>query len=180
MERPDTLRYHPALAALHWLLAALIGIALAIGFFVLAPMANDAPEKLAVLRWHMVAGIAILVLMLIRFAVRWATRRPAPASTGSPLLDRLAPAMHYALYAVVILMAASGIGIAVQAGLPDIVFRGSGAPLPETFAAFRPRAAHGVLAWLLVALVALHVAAAAFHQLVRRDRLLSRMRLARP
>ena len=87
--------------------------------------------------------------------------------------------MHYALYVAVILMAASGIGIAVQAGLADIVFRGSGAPLPETFAAFRPRTVHGVLAWVLVALVGLHVAAALFHQLVRHDRLLSRMGFAR-
>ena len=175
--QPD--RYHPALAALHWLLALLIGLSLVMGFAVLSNLPNSSPDKLLALRAHMIGGIAILVLMVIRFAVRLATRRPPPASTGSPLVDRLAPAMHYALYAVAILMAVSGIGIAVQAGLPDIVFRGSGAPLPETFTGLRPRAAHGVLAWLLVALVALHVAAAAFHQLVRRDRLLSRMRLAR-
>lgn len=172
-------RYHPALVTLHWLLAALIVFSLAMGFLVLARMPNSSPDKLFALAGHMIGGFAILALMLVRFAVRLATRRPPPATTGSPLLDRLAPVMHYALYAVVVLMAASGIGIAVQAGLPDIVFRGSGAPLPETFAAFRPRAVHGVLAWVLVALVGLHVAAAAFHQLVRHDGLLSRMRFAK-
>ena len=172
-------RYHPALVALHWLLAALIAFSLVMGFFVLARMPNSSPDKLFALRGHMIAGIAILVLMLARFAVRLGTRRPPPVTTGYAFPDRLAPLMHYALYGVVVLMAASGIGLALQAGLPDIVFRGSGVPLPESFAGFRPRKAHGFLAWLLLALVGLHVAAAGFHQLVRRDGLLSRMRFAR-
>lgn len=174
-----TNRYHPALITLHWLLAALVGFSLVMGFFVLAPTPNASPGKLFALRGHMIVGIAILVLMMVRFAVRLGTRRPPAVTTGSPLLDRLARLMHYTLYGAVMLMAVSGIGLAVQAGLPDIVFRGSGAPLPETFTAFRPRAVHGVLAWLLVALVGLHVAAAGFHQLVLRDRLLSRMRIAK-
>lgn len=173
-------RYHPALVALHWLLALLIGFSLVMGFAALTRISNADPQKLFALRGHMIAGIAILALMLVRFAVRLATRRPPPASTGNALLDRLAAAMHYTLYGVVVLMAASGIALARQAGLPDIVFGRSGAPLPESFAIFTPRAVHGLLAWLLVALIALHVAAAAFHQLVRRDRLLSRMRLAKP
>ena len=173
-------RYHPLLVSLHWLLAVLIVFSLAMGFAVLTNIPNVSPDKIFALRGHMIAGIAILVLMLVRLAARLGTRRPAPVSTGNALLDRLAPAMHYALYGVVLLMAASGIGLAVQADLPGIVFGGSGARLPESFAAFRPRAVHGVLAWLLLALVGLHVAAAAFHQFVLRDGLLSRMRLARP
>jgi cytochrome b561 len=172
-------RYHPALVALHWLLAALIAFSLVMGFFVLARMPNSSPDKLFALRGHMIAGIAILVLMLIRFGVRLGTRRPPPVPTGNPFFDRLAPLMHYTLYGAVALMAASGIALARQAGLPDIVFRGSGAPLPETFAAFGPRAVHGFLAWLLVGLVGLHLAAAGLHQLVLRDRLLSRMGIAK-
>jgi cytochrome b561 len=72
-------------------------------------------------------------------------------------------------------MAASGIATAVQAGLPGIVFGGSGAPLPESFGIYRPRVVHGVIAKLLVALAAVHVLAALYHQFVRKDSLLSRM-----
>lgn len=179
MVEPTALRYHPALVALHWLLAVLIGLSLVVGFLVLAPMANSAPAKLFVLRAHMVAGLVIFALMVVRLAVRLRTRRPAPVANGSPLLDGLARAMHYTLYAVVVLMASSGIALALQAGLPDIVFRGSGTPLPESFESFRPHAVHGFLAWLLVVLIGLHFAAAGFHQLVLRDRLLSRMGFAR-
>ncbi|MBI5443905.1 MAG: cytochrome b/b6 domain-containing protein, partial [Deltaproteobacteria bacterium] len=67
------------------------------------------------------------------------------------------------------------IAMALQAGLPAIVFGGSGAPLPETFAIYAPRPAHGALGSLLTALVILHVAAALYHQFVRKDNLLSRM-----
>lgn len=75
-------------------------------------------------------------------------------------------------------MAASGIVLALQAGLPGIVFGGDGS-LPESFAGFRPRAAHGVLSRLLLALIALHVIAALYHRFVRRDGLLGRMSFSR-
>ena len=69
--------------------------------------------------------------------------------------------------------------IALATGLPDIVFRGSGAPLPETFAGIAPRTVHGIVAKLLIALIALHVAAALYHHFVRRDGLLRRMTFGR-
>jgi cytochrome b561 len=167
-------RYHPALVALHWLAAALILFSLAMGTLSLKEIPNSSPDKLFALRGHMVLGIAILVLMAVRFAVRLGTRRPLPASSGNALLDRLAPLAHHGLYVLAVLMAASGIALAAQAGLPAIVFGGAGA-LPESFSAFTPRAVHGLLARLLLALIALHAAAALYHQFVRRDGLLRRM-----
>lgn len=175
MEGQTVSRYHASLVALHWLLAALILFSLGMGFFVLEGLPNSSPDKVSALRGHTIFGVAILALMLARFAVRIGSRRPPPVLTGHALFDRLAPLVHYALYAVVLLMAASGIALALQAGLPGILFGGSGSPLPDSFSQFRPRGVHGLLAWLLAALVALHIAGALFHQLVRRDRLLSRM-----
>jgi cytochrome b561 len=71
-------------------------------------------------------------------------------------------------------MAASGIATAAMAGLPQVVFGGAGS-LPPNFDAFPPRAAHGLIARLLMLAIGLHIAAALFHLLVRRDGLLSRM-----
>ena len=162
-------RYHPALVALHWVLAALILFSLAMGMLSLSRLSNASPDKLFALRGHMVAGVAILVLTVVRLAVVMGTRRPPAVSLASRI-------GHVSLYAAVVLMAASGIALAVQAGLPDIVFGGVGA-LPESFAPFAPRAVHGALAWVLLALIAIHIVAALYHQLVRRDALMARMRL---
>jgi cytochrome b561 len=149
--------------------------ALLMGTFVLEPTPNSSPEKLFTLRAHMIAGIAILVLTIMRFLVRVRTLKPEPATIGNPVLDRLAVLTHYGLYILVVLMAASGIATSAMAGLPDIVFGRSGAPLPESFSVFPPRVAHGVLAKLLMAFVALHIFAALYHQFVRRDGLIRRM-----
>jgi cytochrome b561 len=168
-------KYHPALVALHWLLAVLILFAWGVGALSLEEMPNSSPDKIATLRVHMVAGAAILLLTLVRLVVRFSTRRPPPVITGRPLLDRAAVHAHYGLYALVILMAASGFAIAVSAGLPDIVFGGSGKPLPESFAAYPARTVHGIVGSLLAFLVLVHVIAALWHQFVRRDGLLRRM-----
>ena len=172
-------RYHPLLVALHWLLALLLIVALAGGMLQLQHIPNSSPAKIDALRGHMIMGVSILVLTLVRLVVRHFTARPAPASTGRPFMDRLGRAAHVLLYVLVILMAASGFATALQAGLPDIVFGGSGAPLPANFAAYAPRAVHGVIGVLLTGLVALHALAALYHQFVLRDGLLARMGFGR-
>ena len=168
-------RYHPLLVSLHWLLAIMIVFSLGVGMFSLKEIANSSPDKIFALRVHMIAGILILVFTLARFAVRFIADRPDPATTGNALLDKIAVITHYGLYLLVILMAASGIAMSWQAGLPAIVFGGSGTPLPESFAIYGSRLVHGVIAKLLLALASLHVLAALYHQFVRRDKLLSRM-----
>ena len=101
-------RYHPLLVALHLLLAFLIIAALFAGFFLLARMPNSDPQKIRVLLVHMAAGMTILALMVVRFIVRMLTSRPAPATTGHPFLDRIAPVTHYGFYVLVLLMVGTG------------------------------------------------------------------------
>ena len=165
-------RYHPLLVTLHWLLAVLILLALAVGFLGLAAMENADPRKVTVLRWHMAGGMLILALMIIRLVVRLATAKPAPA-------NRLAPVVHWGFYLLVVLMVGTGFATGLAAGLPEIVFAGSGAPLPQSFAAFPTWVAHFWLATLLLGFIVLHVGAALHHQLVRRDGLLRRMGFGR-
>lgn len=168
-------RYHSALVILHWLLALMIIGGLIMGSSVLAATPNSEPQKLFYLRMHMSMGIAILVLMIVRLIIRSVTAKPAHADIGYGVLNALGRVTHYAFYLVVIALAASGLATANMAGLPEIVFGGSGAPLPASFDAFPPRAAHRVLACVLAVLVAGHVLASLHHQFIRRDSLFSRM-----
>ena len=172
MEKPK--RYHPFLIALHWLIATLIIFMLLVGLLSLKSMPNN-PAKLMPLGFHMATGILILVLMLVRIVVRVATKKPEEATSGNRFLDFIGRLTHYALYLFAILMAISGIGISVQAGLVPIVFGASGAPLPEDFFVYPVRYGHGYTAIILIVLILMHVGAALYHQFFRKDRLLSRM-----
>jgi cytochrome b561 len=167
-------RYHPALVVLHWAMALLIIAALALGALVLVKIPNASPMKLEALRSHMFAGAAILVLMLIRLTIRARSSHPAPASAGHPLLDWLGWASHRLFYSLVVAMAGSGIVMAMQFGLFDTVLLGHGR-VPADFWVLPIRGVHYALSRLLMALIALHVAAALYHAFVLRDALLGRM-----
>ena len=167
-------RYHPALAALHWLLAVLIVAALALGALVMAKLPNNDPMKMEALRSHMAGGALILFLMLARLVLRARTTHPAAAATGSALLDKVAWVSHRMFYSLVIAMAATGTVLAVQAHLFDVLFGGHGA-LPPDLWIYPVRTLHYVVSRVLVVLIALHIAGALYHAFFLRDGLLRRM-----
>jgi cytochrome b561 len=172
-------RYHPLLVTLHWVLAALIIATLTLGFFGLATTPNSDPQKIGVLRVHMAGGMLIFALMVIRFVARIRTLRPAHATTGYPLLDRIAPISNYGFYVVVVLMTGTGFTTGILTGLPAIVFSGSGPSLPPTFMIYPTCVAHRYIAVLLVSFIILHVLAVFHHQFVRKDALFRRMYFGR-
>ena len=172
MSRALVSRYQPVLVVLHWLLALMIIGLLCLGFFVLADMPNTDPKKLDILVWHMSGGMFVLVLMILRLIIRRWSARPATATTGSPLLDRLASIAHRSLYVIVFLMIASGWS---TGWLIRSVFQPHGEPLPDTFAVLPTFQVHAVLATLLAILIAAHIAAALYHQFVLKDGLFRRM-----
>jgi cytochrome b561 len=172
MSRALASRYQPVLVALHWLLALMIIGLLCLGFFVLADMPNTDPRKLDILVWHMAGGMFVLVLMILRVIIRLRSARPATATTGSPLLDRLSSIAHAGFYVIVFLMIASGW---FTGWLISGVFQHNGETLPGSFAVFPSFRAHAVLATLLAILIAGHIAAALYHQFVLKDGLFRRM-----
>ena len=168
-------RYHPLLVTLHWLLAALIIGGLIMGGQVLAKTANTDPAKLLSLKMHMSIGIIILILMLIRLVVRFMTSKPAHVDTGNALVNLAGKGAHWALYILVIALAASGLATANLAGIGEIVFFGVDKPLPANFDDLAPRGAHGILSKLLALVILAHVAGFLYHQFIRKDGLFSRM-----
>jgi cytochrome b561 len=178
MHPQQTARYHPILVALHWVMAPLIIAALALGALVMAKLPNSDPMKLEALRAHAIGGASIGFLMLVRLALRTRTRPPEPARTGNLGLDWLARTSHRLFYVVVIGMAGSGIYMALQTGLPSILF-GSGKALPEDFWVYPIRAVHYTLSRILMVLIVLHVLGVLYHTLIQRDGLLRRMTFGR-
>lgn len=171
-------RYHVSLRFLHWTIALLVLVQLAVGGLVLAELPGT-DEKLLPLRVHVVAGLLIGTLMVLRLIVRLKSSKPAPATAGNPALNGLRRLTHFLFYAIVLAMISTGIGMAFLAGLFPILF-GAGGELPQSFDAFPPYAGHELFAIVLLVLVALHVAGVVYHELILKDRLLSRMGFGRP
>lgn len=167
----QTFRYAKPQIAIHWLAAALIAFLLITGTFVLADLPNTA-EKIGNLRIHMILGGLAGLLVIVRIVLR--KRLPAPPPVQGEKLARLG---HMALNLVILLLAFSGMMLALQSGTFDAVF-GSGV-LPEDFKQFTPRKIHGLASRAAMALIAIHILAALYHQIIVKDGLLSRMGLGK-
>ncbi len=169
-------RYHPIQIFLHWLSAVLVIAAWMIGAIVFERIpSGESAQKIVALRVHMATGLALGLIVALRLALRLALEQPLRATSGRVLLDRLAQVVHIGLYVAALAMVASGLALAVQAGLPAIVFGGADAALPGSLRAYGARGVHALIGTILISLVALHAAAALYHHFVRRDGLLARM-----
>jgi cytochrome b561 len=171
---------------LHWAVAAAVIALLALGL-VMTRVAMPLGEKFTLYQLHKSIGLTVLALMIVR--AWWRLFHPAPAlpSTMPALERRAAHVAHAAFYVLLIAMPISG-WLMVSASplpLPTRYFGLFTVPHLELLAALpiaarRPyfdalRELHMVLGFTLLALVAVHVAAALRHQLVLRDGLLGRM-----
>lgn len=156
-------RYHRAAMTLHWLLAALLAFQFALGLRL---------ESIAVLsdrfnayQLHKSVGILILLLSLIRLGLRYLLSRPVAADAGTK--GMAAKLTHGLFYGVMIGGPLTGWAVVSTAKikLPTVLFGIIPWPhLPLSAALQEPAvAAHTVLAWLLPALIALHLAGVAWH-----------------
>src|SRR3954449_3270936 len=154
---------------LHWVMAVCI---LAMLFIGVGMVSTITPKHLTLVSIHKPLGIAILVLALVRLAVR--VRYGAPSlPTDLPEPMKLAAHLsHYAFYVLMIGMPLLGWGMLSAAAYPVVLFPGVHLPaiLPQSDSLHTLLwNAHFYLAFAFFALILLHVAAALFHALVRRD-----------
>jgi cytochrome b561 len=162
--------------AVHWTALLLIaGVYVAVW----ASHAAGSREQSALLvQLHRSIGVTIFALTLFRLAWRWTARIP-PLPAELPLLQKLAArATEYILYVLMLLQPALGLlNTNARGWRVDFYFLGELPPVvgPDKVLAKQAMAAHEFLAYLLVALVALHAAAALFHHFVRRDDVLNAM-----
>jgi cytochrome b561 len=163
------LRFTALQRLLHWLMAICI---LAMLFIGVGMVSTVMPKYVPLLATHKTLGIAILVLALIRIAVRLRSGAP-PLPRDLPEPMRLAARLsHLALYALMIAMSLLGWGMLSAGGYPVVLF--GGVTLPAILPHSDPLHtllwnAHFTLAFAFFALILLHIAAGLFHALVRRD-----------
>ena len=105
----------------------------------------------------------------------WLVDRPPAPLEGTPRWQVSTEAVvRIVIYAAVILLGASGVGLLALSGAGAVLFFHAPGPLAD-FWQFSPMTVHFLAALALLALVTLHVAAALYHHLHRRDGVLARM-----
>ncbi len=169
-------RYTRTAVMLHWLVALALLCAFPLGLYM-----SDlklSPQKLQLYSYHKWLGISTLLLVAARLLWR-AGHRPPPLPTAMPRWQQSAAhGVHHLLYLLMVMVPMSGwlmssaLGVSVVwfgvLPLPDLVGRDK--QLGELL-----KAAHETLNYTLLALIALHVAAAIRHQFAARDGTLARM-----
>jgi len=162
-------RFTLAQRALHWLMAICI---LAMLFIGVGMVSTITPRYLTLVSIHRPLGIAILILALVRLATRLRYGAPAlPADLPEPM-KLAAHLSHYAFYLLMIGMPLIGWAMLSAAAYPIVLFAGVRLPpiLPQSDSLHALLwSAHFYLAFAFFALILLHVAAALFHALIRRD-----------
>lgn len=164
-------RYGTTAIVIHWLSALLIIVLIGSGFR--AGFSSDAATKAAALTVHVPVAGTVLLLTIFRLIWWWKLdTKPTPLPGIPTWQETVAKWTHRALYLLLFVLLGSGIAMSVMSGLPLALF--GDAPLPE-LADFPPRAPHGIVARVLVALVVLHAAAALQHHFLLKDGTLRRM-----
>ncbi len=163
---------------LHWTMAVIILLAIAIGVYCEYFLVPGTPLRRFLLDIHKSLGMTALLLVIIRLAYRFIKGAPAYREHLSKLVHAAAEAAHWALYAIMLYMPITG-----------YINSGAGGNTLPWFGLFQwPRLVpldkplahwgsylHGWGAYAIYALLTLHIGAVIWHQFVRRDSVLSRM-----
>jgi cytochrome b561 len=177
MEHTSTQRGYTATAkVLHWLILALLIVQFIVGWTMPHIGRNTQPGTL--INLHFSVGILILAVAVVRLIWHLVHPEPEPAAGVPPWQTATARLVHWLLYVLLFAVPMLGWANASWRGFPVIMF---GLELPKLLATRAPGWAwtgdvHTLLAeYVMLFMVGLHVAAALYHWLVRRDRVLQRM-----
>ena len=178
-------RYSLAARLMHWIMAVCFVFMWICGFVMTTLVEDDSPTEELLFSLHISMGVTLIVLLVLRIGIRFA-RRPPPLPVEIRGIERVgAHVGHALLYALPMTVMAVGwaevdlgghgvewFGITMPQLFPTVTDSDGGpAELAELL--------HMWLAYTLLAIAILHVAAAAKHRWWDRHDVIYRMSLGR-
>jgi cytochrome b561 len=162
----------------HWWTVAFLAVQIPVGLFMVRyGAATEFAEPTGKLYdGHKLLGLTILILAAVRLAYRLVHGAPAEEPTLEPWQQMVSRITHWAIYVMLILVPIIGWRAISHYG----PFEPFGIKLPAIAAQNEDLATqaffyHKVAAYLLIALIGMHVGAALFHYVIRKDGVLRRM-----
>ncbi|HTM63934.1 MAG TPA: cytochrome b [Gammaproteobacteria bacterium] len=159
---------------LHWLIFALVFVMIVGGFFM-----GDVPKdyKGVIYNLHKLTGVTILLIVLLRLGWKLINVKPRLPADTSVWQRRAERAVHDLLYLLIIAMPLAGwIGSSSAGKAPHIGDFKIALPIPESKSLIETMfEMHEMIAYGIIALVCIHVAAALYHHYVKKDDVLRRM-----
>jgi len=160
---------------MHWIMAVGIVAMFVLGLWMVtlsyySPYYQTAPDI------HRSVGILLLILLVVRFAWRLANPKPDDSEL-SPLERAVSPVVHWGFYLLLLALMVSGYLISSSDGRPVEVFNWFSVPsvIHEKGLEEPAGTVHEILAYVTIAVAALHSAAALKHHFIDRNRILARM-----
>ncbi|WP_439124877.1 cytochrome b [Marivita sp.] len=173
----DETRYKRPARLIHWTMAILILAMIPVGVLMTQPDLNRSFQN-SLYIFHKNVGVLLLLLILVRIVYRL-THKPAPLPADLPdWQHRIAGLSHLAIYALLFIMPVAGYirvkagGFPIESldalGLPSLVMRS------DALAEFA-KMVHYFGSFAIAGLIAMHIAAALHHGIIRKDGVFSRM-----
>jgi cytochrome b561 len=167
-------KYDPFARLLHWLVVLLLCAQYIVGWTM--PDVHRDTQPVGLIAIHLGLGVSIVAVVLVRVVWRLLRKEPGVVE-GTAATRAIAYLTHGLLYLLLIVQPLMGWANASSRGWPIAL---AGVKLP----ALSPTGSslghalgdvHGLLAWVMLGLIGLHVLGALYHQIVLRDGVLRRM-----
>ena len=176
MNGNDTSRYTSTAIALHWLIAAAVFGLIGLGWY-MTDIPKNTPERAYFFNLHKSIGLTTAFFIAIRLWWRFTHTPPALVASLQPWERMAATWTHRLLYICLVLLPLSGY-VASNFTKFGVKYFGIGLPPwgPENkllYGVFNN--VHVFTSYVLVALIALHVAGAFKHLLMDKDNVFRRM-----
>lgn len=169
-------QYSKRMVIVHWLTLALLVAAWLLGDTVNEARKEEGATLLGYVAHGLVGG-AVLLFTLARLYFR--NKDGVPPPLGNALIDKAASGIHYALYAILILVPVSGTMQIMTSDVYGALTAWDASLLPKKFTGVTAHEVHEILVNVLILLGVVHLLGALKHQFISKDGIMERMRLRR-
>ena len=177
--RPEPI-YSATARFFHWIVALLVAV-MAVTGFAMVYRGKDLNiwDSLTnnLYSTHKALGLVVLALVVLRLLYRLIAGRPSDEATITPFQRVASHTVHWSLYALLIAIPIGGwLGVSLFPALDVFgLFQIPALMAPDKALSEQVLWVHGLAAYILLGLIAIHIAAALYHHFIRGDGVLARM-----